>query len=429
MLKLGLGREIITPEIGCHMAGYGCDVFSESINDDLTATAMLFDYDGEKVLLINTTVCQQGDYTINYIKSKIKENHGLEADHISVLSTHTHSGPVTYATIGWGETDIDYCKKILFPQVLKAVNAAFSSLTDVKVGVGTTESEVGINRREFGPDDEVILGQNPWGQYDPEMTVIAFKTMDDKPYANIIHYACHGTAAGTNHEISRDWSGPMIDRMEKQTGAMTVFFNGAAGDVGPRVTNGTTKGDITDVKELGDCAAQDAFRAYKSIKAFRDEDMETVSGKILLPYRELPTLEEARKGYEAALLLSETNMHLHERDFYRKVIEFYENNETREEGRLLDLNVLRIGDVVFLPFGFELFSEIGLRLRNYSKYQHTLTCCYTDISQGYMPSKDQTARNGYEIFMFKTAGTRSLTDDADGYLIRGALKIMEGLKK
>jgi len=429
MLKLGLGREIITPKVGCHLAGYGWDVFSESVNDDLTATALLFENGEEQALIVNTTVCNNGKEVVDYLKDQIKERHGLDSSRVTILCTHTHSGPVTSTTPGWGDMDREYCENIFYPGILKAVDKAFASKTEVEMGVGTTTSKVGINRREFGPDDEVILGQNPWGLYDPEMTVIAFRTPDKKPYANIIHYACHGTAAGTNHEISRDWSGPMIDKLEKQTGATTVFFNGAAGDVGPRVINGTTKGDITDVKELGDTAAQDAFRAYKAIKAYHDEKLTVTSGKILLPYRALPTLEEAKAGYEAALRLSETNMHLYERNYYKKIIEFYDSKMTRGEGKELDLNVIKLGDVVLLPFGFELFSEIGIRLRHYSKYQHTLTCCYADAKNGYMPSKDAIARGGYEIFMFCHAGITALTDDADGYLIRGALKIMEDLEK
>mgnify|MGYP006903493894 CR=1 FL=1 len=38
----------------------------------------------------------------------------------------------------------------------------------------------------------------------------------------------------------------MIDRVEKETGTLTAFINGAIGYVDPRLSNGETTGDITN---------------------------------------------------------------------------------------------------------------------------------------------------------------------------------------
>ena len=43
----------------------------------------------------------------------------------------------------------------------------------------------------------------------------------------------------------------MIDRLEAATGTLTAFINGAEGDVGPRLTNGKTVGNISLVEEHG----------------------------------------------------------------------------------------------------------------------------------------------------------------------------------
>jgi hypothetical protein len=91
---------------------------------------------------------------------------------------------------------------------------------------------VGVNRRELKRGGYVNFGQNPWGPFDPTMTVIAVKSADGRGLLNLVHYGCHGTAAGCNHEISRDWSGMMVDRMERETGVMTAYWQGACGDMG-----------------------------------------------------------------------------------------------------------------------------------------------------------------------------------------------------
>ena len=43
-LLVGVGRKIITPKIGCQLFGYRPDLYSDSINDDLTATAFAITY-------------------------------------------------------------------------------------------------------------------------------------------------------------------------------------------------------------------------------------------------------------------------------------------------------------------------------------------------------------------------------------------------
>jgi hypothetical protein len=112
----------------------------------------------------------------------------------------------------------------------------------VRLGVAAQNSYIGVNRRELTLGNRIILGQNPWGPFNPEMTVLSFCDLEGKNIANIVHYGMHGTCAGINHEISRDWSGVMIDALEDASDGITAFFNGPEGDVGPRLTNGATTG-------------------------------------------------------------------------------------------------------------------------------------------------------------------------------------------
>ena len=162
-LSLGTGRRIITPKVGGHLAGYGWDVFSNSVHDDLTVTAYSFNQGNDRFLLISATVCLIGNEVFQIISSEIYKRYRIPAEKLMMAAIHTHSGPYTYSTAGWGERDDEYCNEILIPRVLEAVDEAIGAEKPVKVGVGSIESNIGINRREYGPDGEVILGQNPWG--------------------------------------------------------------------------------------------------------------------------------------------------------------------------------------------------------------------------------------------------------------------------
>ena len=72
------------------------------------------------------------------------------------------------------------------------------------MGVANGNSFVGINRRELTEENKIKLGQNPWGCFNPKMTVISFADEHGTAVANMIHYGAHGTAAGKNQEITRD---------------------------------------------------------------------------------------------------------------------------------------------------------------------------------------------------------------------------------
>ena len=113
--------------------------------------------------------------------------------------------------------------------------------------------------------------------------------------ANIVHCTAHCTAAGVNTQVTRDWAGVMIDRLYQESGVITMFINGLAGDISPRMANGKSTGDIHHAMEVGAKAGLDAVRAYKDIRVCRDKEMSVVTGDLKLPHAPLIPLEEARK--------------------------------------------------------------------------------------------------------------------------------------
>lgn len=429
-LKVGAGRTVITPPIGTLLFGYRPDVVSTSVNDDLHSTVLMLEYGDMQAMIITIEVCEIANHLIDEIRNKIESATGIPGNNITIGATHTHSGPNTIGIPGWGGIDEEYTYNMMIPKTIEAAVKAFESKQPAKMGIGTTQSDIGINRREINRYGNIILGQNPWGPYDPALTVISFKSLDNKPIFNLIHYCCHGTASGMNHEISRDWSGPMIDRLEEQSGCITAFINGAEGDIAPRLSNGRGTGDITHAMELGGKAAIDALRAYRSIKEYRtDIDLKVLVKDISLPYRELPTLEEVKtalKRYDKPESL--VNVDYLEYNRWFNILKLYETNGERKTHLTFTQTLIAFGPVVFIPFPFEIFVEITLRLRHYSPYQYTLCLSNANGAISYFPSQDQICRGGYEIRTFIAADTFTLTDDADNKIINANLDLLEELK-
>lgn len=431
--KLGIAREVISPKLGTLLQGYPRRRPAKKIFDDLTVSAIAFSNGDICGIMISAEILQVPAKIVNRIKDLISKETGVDSKNISFSATHTHSGPSLENMPGWGEADLDYLESIFIPQIIKASKKALENMIPAVMGVSTTESTAGINRRQYTLKGGVGLGQNPFGIYDKTMTVLAFKDLSGKPILNIVHYGCHPTSAGSAWYVTRDWPGVMIDSLEKHTGAMTVYFNGAEGDVGPRVTNGRTGGDsnletgdstMIDMIEVGSVAALDATRAYNQIKEYKDVDFKIIKGLVSLPYKPLLTVEEIKA--RMAELGNPDELHdasLREYANLLEVLKIHEEKAEVETALEYDQAMFAFNSTVFVPFPFEMFSSIALRLRQFSPFQNTLAMGLTNGSFSYLPGQEDLVRGGYEVNMFR-GGIYKLRDDTDWTIVKENLRIM-----
>ncbi len=427
MFLLGVARADITPRVGARLFGYRPDLYSECVNDKLTATAFYFEQNTVRAIMVTVCVCLLDTTLADRIRDLIENKHGISRNNILICATHTHSGPDTNDMPGWGCIDRDYYDNFFEPAVLKAVNEAVNNTQPVTMGVATGESRVGINRRQLNEDNSVSLGQNPWAPYNPQMTVISFKNESDEIVGNIIHYGCHGTCAGVNTEISRDWSGVMTDALEEATGGITAFFNGPEGDVGPRLSNGATTAELPYIYEVGSIGAKDATDIFNKITDYKNVSLATTSTLLRVPYDKRISYDDALAGceqYSHDSINKDKQMAV----YFTKVKESYEGTYNEKEADLVEQVIIRVGNIAFAGFPYELFSEIGMRINNAVPDLNVLSLSNTNGSKGYFPTQDQLCRGGYEVTMFKYNGVQCLADDADYHLMKETLRNLKGLE-
>ena len=364
------------------------------------------------------------------IREKLSADSGIPRENIIVAATHTHSAPNLSGMKGWGDVDGKYYENVFLPALRNAVEEAIVSSVPAAFGVSSADSYVGINRRQILENGEIALGQHPYGQFDPEMTVIAFRTPDGRPLANIVHYGCHGTASGCNPAISRDWMGIMCDRLEKESGAVTMFLNGAEGDVGPRLSNGMTTGDLSYMEELGGIAAADAVRIWKSIREYRDDATAgLLTDEISIPYRPLPERSVVEKELEKYINPeSMVNIERGEYEHLMEIKDVYDRHLPVPENYTFTQSIVTLGSVAFVPFPFEMFSGITLRLREHSPFAYTLSLSNCNGSNGYLPTLDQICRGGYEVRSFMAGKTFTLVDNAEQHFIDENLRLLRKCK-
>ena len=426
-LLLGVSRRNITPPIGTPLAGYAPDWLSESVNDDLTATAFCFEQDGKRALLVSLTLLSIATKIAGEIREEIEKKFGIPKEAVILHTIHNHSGPNTNISHGWGDTNTEYIETILTPAIHAATEEAIANMKSVSMAITQGESLIGVNRRERMADNSIGLGQNPWGCFDPQMTVISFADAQGNPVGNLIHYGCHGTAAGKNREISRDWAGVMIDTLEAQSGAITAFLNGPEGDVGPRLTNGKTTGlqNIGFAMRLGAVAGQDAVRIYNQPKYRAVPKMTVVSGQTMVPLLPRISLEAAKEKYEE-FRGHTINIRGRSERHYRMLIESYDNGYEEVDGYPQEQTILRLGDLAIVTTPYELFSELGLRVKKHSPGPYTLVLSNTNGSESYFASESEMCRGGYEINMYVTKYLQPPVPNADWHFV---MQTLENLKK
>ena len=226
-LRAGFGRADITPEPGTPLMGYnpGADRRASAVRDALTANVLLLDGDAGRTAIVSLDLCLIDADVAARIASCAADELGISASHVVVACTHTHSAPLTGVTTGWASVDEAYLSDILLPGVQSAGRSAAANVTPAQLGVGTTRSEVGINRRPLNERHESVLGQCPWEVFDPTMTVLRIESADG-PVVSLVHYAAHPTVLNPSSTVvSRDWPGVMIDRLEKASGGPAMFIN------------------------------------------------------------------------------------------------------------------------------------------------------------------------------------------------------------
>lgn len=431
MLLAGVGRHDITPPLGTLLMGYpdphGARA-ADRVRDGLNATALVFESDGRRAAVVVLDVAIVEDEHVAIIRRNAAAKANLDPANITVCAIQTHSAPRTQRVWGWCELDMAYINDIMIPGAVAAIVAAAAKLVPVRVGFAETASSAGINRRRIGEKHGVVLAQNPWGVYDPTMTVLRLQGPDG-PLANIVHYGAHPTVLGSaSRVISRDWPGIMIDRMEQLTRATTLFINGAVGDIAPRTNSLGATGDNTEAAlwEAGAVAAMDAMRAWRSIKDLRDVPMHTHVGEFELPYRPLTPLDEARaKLAEFEPRKDEPGAGMAEYKHWRAVIEAH--SQPAKTGKTFQQVITALGPAALVPIPGEPFGETVMRIRQLSPYQHTLCASTSCGNNAYIFTRESIHRGGYEVWVNRALGAYLLAEGIDDVIVEKNLALLRTL--
>ena len=247
IFRTGFARIDITPPVGTFIPGsYGRRI-SEGVRDPLEASAIAFDDNHMKAVLIAVDNLHVQNDVVKLAKAEIAARAKIAPVAILIHSSHTHTGGETLRKLcpGLGMKPEDMLAitnyvNLLVQRLGDVACAAVGDLAPATLAIGTTElkrhafirtylMKDGKVRTNPGIGNKNIL--RPIGAPDETLQLARFIRVGGKPEIDIINFQNHPDVVG-GLKISADWVGAARREMERMAnGVRCIVLNGAQGDL------------------------------------------------------------------------------------------------------------------------------------------------------------------------------------------------------
>lgn len=386
-LRAGAAKADITPPVGGRLYGYGArgDAVSTGVHDPLFAKVLVLDDGATAVAFVTLDLGSIRKEQTRRVRERVRAAAGF--DQVLLLASHSHSTPTFdepfYAT--WlGELE---------ERIAGAVIEAHGRLAPARLGFGRGRAEEGHNRRKVSADGTVeMFWRNrerlPTSPVDYELGVLAVDSIGGAPIATLVNFACHPVVLGPeNLELSADYPGAMNGVIEERVGGVSLFMQGAAGDINPFWDKTPpAEGGFEQAAIMGQRLAEEALRVRAALEWALPDSLSIRRGTVPL---------ELRWDFERPEVVA-----VFEKLGTLERLELYRERFRRE--REAEVTTVVIGHrdrsrvlAAIATFPGEFFVEHGLRLKRTSLLPNTLFAGYGNGELGYFPTLRAAAEGGY----------------------------------
>lgn len=290
-IKIGFSKTDITPPLGIELGGYAAIRRSISVHDPLYCKAIVLEQEGVLyVLLVMDLLCvDESLYTC--IAQKLKEK-GIEQRRLIVSAIHSHSAPrgvipgegslaeINRAGNPKDEAYLPYIRSVV-DKAACAVDDAAASLEPFLVRTAIGEAPLVGSERH--------TGEKPKGS----LMVVECRTESGKTLM-LYNFPCHPTVmSAANLEVSADF----VAGIEGLLGVdMSVFVNGAAGDISTRFTR--KESSFAECARMADISAEQIRRVLGNCEYVEPMALRGIQKTIVLRAREVENEEQAKLRVE-----------------------------------------------------------------------------------------------------------------------------------
>jgi hypothetical protein len=438
----------------------------------LEVTAAAFERDGTRVVVCGVDTLAIQSPEVDEIRDRIAKATGALRAGVLLNWNHTHHAPPgglsVYGSFGERDTEPDAATVAyvdeLHDAIVKTSSRAFDALEDASVRCALGHAPLAINRRQRDEDGRVRkIGWHPNGMVDRSVPVLQSVRADGSAIATIVGYGAHTVTTGVNFVgYSPDYPGWLRETVRGVTGGECVYLQGAAGNVMPLVGfDDELRSPLEMGRRLGLEAlhaladrpgwpvelVQTGFGSATPLELFRYARVEADSPSLAVveeavefPLLPLPSLDEIRGERERAELeIAEAEERGADEGEVR-VLRFHGLNWARRtEAEIAGghprrsvsgaVCAIRIGDAAIVTGPGEIFTEIGLAVKERSPADVTFYAGYSNGCISYMPTASEYPLGGYEpTYGNKTYGLPTqVAPETDRLLVETGVRLVRSL--
>lgn len=422
-LWIGAASRDITPDQPVALSGQRNVRISKKPETPISATALALESrDGERVLeraiIVSCDLVAIRPGILQQVRDKVQPRlPDFDVMRLFLAATHTHTAPVMiegrYSLPDSGIMKPAEYAEFMTDRVAEAIVESWEKRQVGKTSWGLGHAVVAQNRRAVYADGSAVMYGSTnserfrgiEGYEDHDLDVLFFWDREDRLIATAINVPCPAQEVGGQTSLHADFWHPVRQMLRERHGeALHVLgWTGASGDQSPRPMYRQAADErmrklrgLTRLEELARRIVRGWDEAYEA--AQRDIRSDVVLQhhvqEIELPYRQVTEAEVAAARQEAARYADDP-VQLWNYRWHQGVVERYESQQAQGVGNdLMELHVLRLGDVAIATNEFELYTDFGVQIKARSPAVQTFVIQLTG-SAGYLPSERAVRGGGY----------------------------------
>ncbi|HDR7718656.1 neutral/alkaline non-lysosomal ceramidase N-terminal domain-containing protein [Bacillus albus] len=385
MSKVGVCKVDITPPVGIDFVGYHRETGINNIEERIYGTVFVFEKDEMKTVFISIDNIGMLVEDTNMIRERVASRLHVPFERITVVYTHTHSGP---ETVGEQPLVKSY-KTILVNNVVNGAVTANNNLKRCEVGWGVTTGDIGVNRRERTTDGRAKMGTNIDGVVDKRIGMLAIRNAETKELSGIVVFctAHPNVLKGDSDVLSADYPGMTREILEKIVNCPVIIVQGAAGNV-----NAKYRGSREALKQMAYTFSGHVLMMLPTVTYSPIVNVRTISSTVQMKLQDIPEIDEIRGMAQ----LAEKQWGVNTDEWLIIVLEKYKQG-MRQLRIDLEVQLFQINDGIFSGIPMEPFSETALEMKERLQNELAFFGGYTNGYIGYLPTKEEFAYGGYEV--------------------------------
>lgn len=424
-LLVGGATVSITPDRPVALDGQRRARISQRVESPVIATALALESrDGDNVLdqaiLVSCDLVAIRDGITTAVRKHLAGRlPGFDLDKLILCATHTHTAPVTlegrYNLPSEGVMQPGEYADVLVQRVAEAIEQAWQNRKPGAVGWGLGQAVVAYSRRVVFEDGRAqMYGATNRPDFrglealeDHGVEVLFFWDDQQRLIATAINVACPSQEVGGRSAINADFWHQVREQLRARHGdeLLVLPWTGAGGDHTTRAMIRAAAEErmqkLRGIESRLDDIAQRIVRAWEDAYdgARRDIRRDVVFVHQVRQIELAPRIVTNEEAIDARRQAEEAARDPSKRwdyNWHSRVVQRFEQQQAGiVEPYLMELHVLRLGDVAIATNEFELFTEFGVRMKARSRAIQTFVIQLACNSGGYLPTDEAVQGGGY----------------------------------